>query len=221
MQAFFIIHCAANIASEDKIGLREVPLSGAAVSVLSPPPSAGGPLGDRQRQPGRPSARSPAPRRCIHPRAGLDDLRIRDLRHAFASRVSPWAKACRRSPGTSATTRSRRSQATPTLPETRSTPPPTASPSSSPKSSALPDYMQSKATTETQSRRPFRLPARSNACRVGCPPIPLTGATRQGTSAFKTHHDPVPTRRSSRFGSINVLSLSPPSDAGLLMEKQA
>ena len=73
---------------DSKTGARLVPLSPAALNVLSNLPRAP----DRPwvipgRKPGAPLRNLHAPWKIVRARAGLDDVRIHDLRHSFASRA--------------------------------------------------------------------------------------------------------------------------------------
>ena len=80
---------AAEIRLRDgKTGARMVPLSGAAVSVLSAlPRREDNPWVIVGRKPGAHLTDLQHPWRRIRARAGLDDVRIHDLRHSFASRA--------------------------------------------------------------------------------------------------------------------------------------
>ena len=80
---------AAEIGLRDgKTGARMVPLSGAAASVLSAlPRPEDNPWVIVGRKPGAPLTDLQHPWRRIRARADLDDVRIHELRHTFASRA--------------------------------------------------------------------------------------------------------------------------------------
>ena len=73
---------------DSKTGARLVPLSPAAMNVLSSlPREPGHPWVIPGRKPGAPLRNLHAPWKIVRARAGLDDVRIHDLRHSFASRA--------------------------------------------------------------------------------------------------------------------------------------
>ena len=73
---------------DSKTGPRAVPLSPAAARVLEGLPRvAGNPWVVAGRRPGRPLSQIAYPWQRVRARAGLEDVRLHDLRHSFASRA--------------------------------------------------------------------------------------------------------------------------------------